>query len=332
MAASVMLLLVTWYVAAAFLNTSRIETGADLPNLNLLSIDPLRDGYSERAVAKLCVDLPLEVARVAGVRAVTLTTGAVPSHSDATRIGAPHVDGNGTQLLVSAYRERIGANYFATLGLPVIAGREFDQRDSGRDGTAVLSQSAASELFGADNPIGRRVREGEQDYTLIGVARDLRAGYMKPGRFATMFLPLTAESISKNAAQRITLIMRGTSGAETVAAVRDRIASLYPDLGVFDVHTMQEDITRMNRFAGWTSAMYLILGCFLVVTGLDRLRRGDGIRGGAADEGDRYQDGARRPVRTGARIGDKGQRRACSTRHDLRCRRSNCPDSIVCGL
>jgi ABC-type antimicrobial peptide transport system permease subunit len=50
-----------------------------------------------------------------------------------------------------------------------------------------------------------------------------------------------------------------------MAAVRDRMASLHPDLTVFDVHTMQEDLDRLNSLAQWESAMYVILGFFALL-------------------------------------------------------------------
>jgi ABC-type antimicrobial peptide transport system permease subunit len=50
-----------------------------------------------------------------------------------------------------------------------------------------------------------------------------------------------------------------------MAAVRERMASLHPDLTVFDVHTMQEDLDRLNSLAQWESAMYVILGLFALL-------------------------------------------------------------------
>src|ERR1019366_7992120 len=73
MTASLMLLLVTWLVAMAFLSISHVDTGVDVANLSLVSLDPLRDGYSPQAVAALFTKLPNELSRVNGVRAVALT-------------------------------------------------------------------------------------------------------------------------------------------------------------------------------------------------------------------------------------------------------------------
>src|ERR1035438_1227417 len=50
-----------------------------------------------------------------------------------------------------------------------------------------------------------------------------------------------------------------------MAAVRNRMASLHPGLTVFDVHTMQEDLDRLNSFAQWTCGMYVILGFFALL-------------------------------------------------------------------
>jgi predicted permease len=265
MAASLMLLLVTWFVALAFLSTTRVDAGVDVANLNLVSLDPVRDGYSAERTAALFTNLPDELARVNGVRAVALTGSAVLSHGDATHVSAPAGDGKVGQVLSSAYRERIGANYFATLGVPLLGGREFDVRDREQDGPAILNQTAARTLFGSGDPIGRRIREGERNYTVVGLARNMRAGFLVTKPVATVFLPLTAEWLGKGAAQRVTVLVRGTAGRDTMAAVRDRMASLHPDLTVFDVHTMQEDLDRINSLAQWTSAMYVILGFFALL-------------------------------------------------------------------
>jgi ABC-type antimicrobial peptide transport system permease subunit len=166
------------------------------------------------------------------------------------------------------FRTRIGANYFATFGVPLIGGREFDRRDvqEGAPGNSViLNQTAARALFGAQNPIGRRIREGELNYTVIGLTRDTQSGFLPPKPVATVFVPLTAESFRKNPTQRATILVRGTAGRDTLTAVRNQLVSLHPDLTVFDLRSLQEDLDRMNRFVEWDSAIYLVLGIFALL-------------------------------------------------------------------
>lgn len=276
MAASLMLVLMTWYVVAGFLHTARLDPGFETANLNLISLDPIRDGYSAEATVALLTGLPDELSRVNGVRAVSLTD-TVPFASMAadranTRVSAPSVDGKGGQAQHSVFRERIGASYFSTLGVPLLGGREFDRRDRledeppvERDTPAVLNQTAARELFGAAKPLGRSIREGELNYTVVGLTRDVPPGFLTAKTVATMFVPMTVSAFRENPQQRATILVRGTAGRDTLAAVRRQLASLHPDLTTFNVRTMREDLNRMNSFVEWDSAIYVILGLFALL-------------------------------------------------------------------
>jgi macrolide transport system ATP-binding/permease protein len=133
MAVSLMLLLVTWYIAIGFMQTAILDPGFEVSNLNLASIDPVRDGYSAEQAAALFTALPDELSRIDGVRAVSLT-GGVPFNTlqadqPNTRVSCPAGDGEGGQVLHAVFRERIGANYFGAFGVPLAGGREFDRRD-----------------------------------------------------------------------------------------------------------------------------------------------------------------------------------------------------------
>jgi ABC-type antimicrobial peptide transport system permease subunit len=63
----------------------------------------------------------------------------------------------------------------------------------------------------------------------------------------------------------IPVVYEAVAGQDTRVAVRERMASLHPDLTVFDVHTMQEDLDRLNSLVQWESAMYVILGLFALL-------------------------------------------------------------------
>jgi predicted permease len=265
MAASLMLLLVTWIVTLAFVRTARIDTGVAAAGLHLFSLDPARDGYSPDAARKLFAGLPEELSRVSGVLAAAITSSALPSHADSISASVPASDGKAGQVLSSVYRERVGAHYFATLGVPLLGGREFEREDEKQGGVVVVSQTAARALFGGGDAIGRKVRVGDRSYRVTGVVRDMRTGLLTARPMATIFVPLSAEWLGKNPPQRVTVLLRGTAGRWTLAAVRDRLAASHPELTVFDVHTMQEDLDRLNSLAQWTSAMYAVLGAFALL-------------------------------------------------------------------
>ncbi|MGD0772649.1 MAG: ADOP family duplicated permease [Candidatus Solibacter sp.] len=271
-AASLMLLLVTGFIVTGYGNVSRIDPGFDTNNLDMFSLDPVRDGYSAREAETLFAKLPEQLSRVSGVRALALAGsapfGSLLVHTQHGRLSALPRDGDGRPVWCQGYSERIGANYFATLGVPLVSGHEFDIRDQQSDappGTAtpaVINQSAARALFGGENPIGRLIHEDAASYTVIGVTHDVRSGWLPAIPVPTVFLPLTAGGLARSRTPTATVLVRVAGGTAPLAAVRDAMASLHPDLTIFNVQTMRENLDRINAFAEWSTAVYFVLGLF----------------------------------------------------------------------
>ena len=279
MTASLMLLLLTGCMIEGFQRNTRVDPGFDTANLNLISLDPARDGYTPEATAALLTGLPDVLSRVSGVRAVSLTDtvpfAAMAAAQPNTRVSAPSRDGKSGQAMVSVFSERIGAGYFAALGVPLVAGREFDRRDQQLDESAaikdaqampaILNQAAARKLFGSERPLGRAIRNGDLHYTVAGVTRDVQSGFLYTQTVPTLFLPLTAAAFRANPAQRATILARGAPGRDTLTAMRAELATLHPDLTVFNVHTMREDLNRMNAYVQWNCVTYSIIGLFALL-------------------------------------------------------------------
>jgi len=104
--------------------------------------------------------------------------------------------GNPSKTLKVVAKETIGSGYFDTLSEPMLAGREFTERDQRIELPAVLpvvlNETAARALFGTGNEIGRRVTEDKQLYEVVGVVRDLKNGIPDDDQPASvMYLPLT---------------------------------------------------------------------------------------------------------------------------------------------
>ena len=112
--------------------------------------------------------------------------------------------------------ENVGFNviapaYFATLGTPLVAGREFDHRDS-RDAppAAIVNETFARHFFGADSPIGRRVTSLDVAYTIVGVVRDAKYQSLRHDIIKTMYVPWTGRS--EDQPLRYSYLVRVASG------------------------------------------------------------------------------------------------------------------------
>jgi hypothetical protein len=86
---------------------------------------------------------------------------------------------------------RIGPDYFATMGIPVIAGRAIDMRDrADRPRVVVINEAAAAALFGSESPLGRRLRLfNAADAEVAGVVRDTKYDSVRNAPVPTLFLP-----------------------------------------------------------------------------------------------------------------------------------------------
>jgi hypothetical protein len=131
-----------------------------------------------------------------------------------------------------------------------------------------------------EDPIGRPIREGESNYTVVGLTRDVPPGFLTAKTVATMFVPLTAAAFRGNPEQRATILVRGTAGRDTLAAVRRQLASLHPDLTVFNVHTMREDLEPDELVHRVGFGDLRDPRAVRAAAGLDRPGRSDGLRGG----------------------------------------------------
>ena len=261
MAASLMLLVVTWYAATDFLRLLRQDPGFATADLHLLALDPVRDGYPAGNMPALLSQLQQELAGLPNVRGVTVT-GSMPFGTPVPTVSAVRVSSNEGGALHTAYSGRIGARYFATIGMPLLAGREFDLRDGEREESAlpaILNQTAARQLFGDKEPIGRIFREGERTHTVVGVTRDIGSGFLNTKTPATIFLPLTREWFRRNPAESLTILARGT------ADVRGALASLHPELSVFNERTLREDLGRLNAIFEWFASIFACLGLFALL-------------------------------------------------------------------
>jgi predicted permease len=84
----------------------------------------------------------------------------------------------------------IAPNYFATIGTPIVLGREFDSRDSdSAKRVAVVNESFARYFFGAQAPLGRHVTSVNVTYEIVGVVKDAKYESLKAPVRKTMYIP-----------------------------------------------------------------------------------------------------------------------------------------------
>jgi macrolide transport system ATP-binding/permease protein len=267
-AGSLMLLLITGFLVIGITKTGEIQSKFDANTMYVMSIDPVRDGYSSEKAQSFFEKLPEHIKSVGSVRNIALAAQppfAIEDEDSAVQMIAENpTDSSRVQLPV--IEETIGAGYFAALSEPILAGREFTERDerarSGESNTlpVVLNESAARGFFGNRNAIGERLKENQQSYEVIGVVGNLKNGIEIVQSIA--YLPLTQRSFAMPPAGGISILIRSDAGPDALENIRNDIAAIDPNLTVFNVQTLGDYLNRSRSATRFRAKSYGGIGLF----------------------------------------------------------------------
>jgi predicted permease len=276
-AGSLMLLLITGFLVIGISKNGEIQSKFDSNTMYMMSIDPVRDGYSSEKSQFFFEKLPERIKSTGSVRSMALAAQppfAIEDEDSAVQLTAEN-SSESSRVQLPVIEEIVGAGYFATLSEPILAGREFDERDErSRSGESkalpiVLNESAARGFFGNRNAIGERLQENQQSYEVVGVVGNLKNGIEIVQSIA--YLPLTQRNFARPPAGGISILIRSDAGPDALENIRNNIAAIDPNLTVFNVQTLGDYLNRSRsatRFAAKSYGGIGLFGLMLAAIGL----------------------------------------------------------------
>jgi predicted permease len=290
MAGSLTLLLVTGYIVFGMERTMVRATGFDARNVQLISVDPIRDGYSVSQTEDFYLKLLDHVKALPGVVSATWTE-AIPMQPSG-RITFT-TDTDGTRRIDQATKYIVGYDYFQTMGIRILRGRGFVKDDENdRSRSIVVSEALAQTIWKNDDPLGRRLSlvskngvtfglmsgsafdydnvQPDKSYVVAGVAADvLETPVERPG--PAVYLPMTEEDYAGPPFQGITLATRTTPGLDAASMVRAQITAIDANLTTFNEETMPnwiEQIMFIVKIGLWSYGLMGAFGLVLASVGL----------------------------------------------------------------
>ena len=148
---------------------------------------------------------------------------------------------------LDAGRPKIGAGYFNTMGIPLLAGREFTARDTaGAPKVAIVSERIAREYFpgGPGEALGRRVRLSDRSewLTVVGVVADIRQKGLDQEVQPMLYVPFQQERVEFFVLRFVSFVARTATPASVVEGIREEIRRAAPDLPIESTVTMDEAV------------------------------------------------------------------------------------------
>jgi predicted permease len=296
-AASLTLLVILGLLSLGIQTTLGIQAGFNPRGLYLVSLDPVRDGYSGDQAAALLQKVLDRVKALPGVSSATLTE-SIPVSLGITGLRFSELNSgtDDSQAVHDALKYTVGKNYFDTTGIAIMQGRGFRSEDENDSSTAVIvSEELVHEYWAGQNPLGRRIQienseafapkimPGSMDYRLvvpkgsprtyevIGVAGDVANDLVVNKKHPAVYFPLRSADVASPSLQGITLLVRATEGSNFLELLSREISTIDANVVPFDVRSMNEhiaDFIAPLRSAAWTYGVIGIFGMVLASVGL----------------------------------------------------------------
>ncbi len=298
-AASLTLLLLTGELSIGIQGALAVQQGINPRNLYLISLDPIRDGYSGSQAAAFFQKLLDRVQKLPSVTAACLTdTVPVALNGNAwISLSSPGSGRDASHVTVGARRYIVGKDYFDTSGIRMLLGRAFRKEDEVNEGvTVIVSEALANEFWKGDDPVGRRVdlagieagagfgiapgtidfRPGAVEkerrmFEVVGVAKDVAEGFTIQKPQPAIYFPLRPDDYAQPSLRGMTLMVRAAPGVDALGMVRREISALDANIVPYNARSMPEQVEQFMsvlRGAAWTYGVIGMVGLILASVGL----------------------------------------------------------------
>jgi predicted permease len=275
MAMSLLLLVTAALFATTLINLARIDLGIRADHLATFSLNPRLNRYTSERAAQFYQRLTQQLIAVPGVALVSAArVPAIGGSASSTSITVDGFTAKSDGDSAARYNE-IAPDYFRTLGIPLVAGREFSPSDNALDApkVAIVNEAFVRFYFNGQNAIGRMMARGagsgtKLDRTIVGVVKDSKYANLKEEAVPVFYMPYRqAPAISA-----LYFYVRTTVTPESLLPMlRQQVAAIDPDLPIRDLRTMQAQLeSRMSneQLLSWLTGIFGGLATVLAAIGL----------------------------------------------------------------
>ncbi len=262
----------------AFWKLQEVHTGVNPENVITMRVALPPSTYStNEKIDGFWRALQGRLQQIPGVRSEALFDGLPPirpPNMNDTPIEGFVMKENGPIQNIDFY-QIVDAGYFPTMGVRLIRGRLFDQRDAkGSPDVAIVNQAMANTFWPGQDAIGRRVRPNGAPNpwaTIIGIVDDVKNSGIDRRAGTELYLPFDQTGGSGDNSMYIGLRSQGADPRSLTTAVRREVSELDPSLPIAEIRTMDEVISRAQsrpRFLTLLLSLFSAIALAIATVGI----------------------------------------------------------------
>jgi predicted permease len=232
-------------------NLRSVDVGFDRHNLVVFRVNPQLNRYDPPRIATLYDQMVERLSTQPGIRAVTLTNppllGGGTNSTSFLLQGRPYSVDDTRSDANSILRVRVAPNFFDTMGMPLVRGRQFTAQDNAPPPrVAIINEAAMRKFFPNEDPVGRRFGhspETTNQIEIIGVVRDAKYNALRDPAPPTMYITYGQYPVGAMAV----VVRTAGDPAAAMPAIRETVRQVDANVPLMDMATQTDLIER--RFA-----------------------------------------------------------------------------------
>ena len=251
-----------------------IDVGMKPEGVLMLAIDPMGQGYTSDKSHRFFREFQRRIEAIPGVDSMSYVD--LPPLSLAVNNGEFIDAASSSDKRIPGNSFSVGTHYFQATGISLLRGRDFDPLRDEKAPVMLINQAMARQVFGDENPVGRRIRQSDDDkdrrnYEVIGVVRNAKSETLVEGVKPVAFRYLSDFSRALPLFGITVMVRTHGDPSSIVRAVREQAAALDRDLPLFNVEPLADHISEallVPRLCGALFGTFAAIGLVLAIVGL----------------------------------------------------------------